>query len=72
MTVSRPPPKDMTEEQQKSLAASYKTVIKKVENVLEDKEFIKSILASISKTNEATVQQAIEGRWCVVYIKSLI
>ena len=61
--IARPPNKSITDEEKKSLEAKYDATIKKVKEVLEDVDVMKSILLEYPKDTETTVADAMQGRY---------
>ncbi len=60
--IAIPSSKNVTESEKKSLEAKHSVVIKKVKEVLDNKDLIKLILEEHSKESENTELEAIEGR----------
>ena len=60
--IARPPGKNVTEEAKKMLEAQHEKVLKRVRDVLEDKEIVDSILEQYPKESEKTEYDAILGR----------
>ena len=60
--IARPPGKDTSNEEKKILEAQHEKVLKKVKEVLEDKEIVDSIISQYPKESEKTADEAIQGR----------
>ena len=60
--VACPPSKDLTDEDKKKLDNKHRTVVKKVREVLVDKEAMAEILLEFPKEDETTLTDAKEGR----------
>ena len=59
--IARPPSKDMTDQEKKSMEIEYEAVIKKVKEVLENKETVEEILLEHPKETEETAADAFRG-----------
>jgi hypothetical protein len=60
--IARPPGKNIPAQEKKSLEAKHDAVIKKVKEVLNDDDMMKSILEEYPKVSEKTVAEATEGK----------
>ena len=61
--IARPPDNDMTEDDKRKLCKNYEILKKKVNLVLEDNEFITSVLEKHPKEEEVTKEEAEKGRY---------
>ena len=60
--IARPPGKNIPAQEKKSLEAKHDAVLKKVKEVLDDEDVMKSILLDYPKESETTVAEATEGK----------
>ena len=60
--IARPTRKGLSNDEKASLNKKHAAVIKKVKDALGNKELLNSILAKYPKSEEKTVEEAIEGR----------
>ena len=60
--IARPPATTLLDKDKKSLEAMHSCTLKKVQEILSDKEKIQSVLTEHPKENEKTIEEAIEGR----------
>ena len=70
--IARPPDKNLSTEEKKSLEAKHNDVIKKVTKVLDDDDVMKSILEEYPKELETSAAEAMQGRLVVKIIKCYI
>ena len=60
--IAKPPDKNISTEEKKSMEAKHDAVIKKVKEVLDDNDVMKSILEEYPKESETTFADAIKGK----------
>ena len=60
--IARPPGKNIPAQEKKSLEAKHDAVLKKVKEVLDAEDVMKSILLEYPKESETTVAEATEGK----------